>query len=289
MKKTTITFFNFGLLVSLLFGLNFNTDSGFNQYFNNEYLENSYADKYTQLADREFYAQGEGLEDLGIELHPGSEYMPGSDGSPRSLNHCKTLVFRTLKSLPEEPVKNLRHLTLYFSDNGRRGLGGGSTVILRCQNVTDEEMVAVLVHEMGHIMDTGVMSGSYESGASAYSDGGNRIYLNDSSLGFYNISWEREDKLKAGSDKYDFVSGYAMSDPFEDFAESYAYYILHGTEFRELAKHNSSLSRKYDFLKNKVFEGKEYENGIDEESVKVGMRHYDVTVLPYDLDKFFIS
>jgi len=142
---------------------------------------------------------------------------------------------------------------------------------------------------MGHIMDTGVMSGSYEAGASAYNDGSNRVYLNDPSVEFYNISWEREDKLLGGATKYDFVSGYAMSDPFEDFAESYAYYVLHGNAFRKLTLHNDKLAQKYDFLKNKVFNGMEYENGMDEEKVNIGKRHYDVTVLPYDLNKFFTS
>ncbi len=289
MKKTTITFFNFGVLLSLIFGLNLNTDSQLNQYFNSQYLEKRTGVEYNQLAALENYEEDAELEELGIELHPGSEFMPGSDGTPRSLNHCKSLVYKTLKNLPEDPVKKLKHLTLYFSDSGRRGLGGGNTVILRCQNVTDEELVAVLVHEMGHVMDTGVMYGSYESGASAYTDGGNRIYLNDSSVDFYNISWDREDKLKAGADKYDFVSGYAMSDPFEDFAESYAYYILHGTEFRNLAEYNEAISDKYDFFKNKVFDGVEYENGDESKNVKANLRHYDVTVLPYDLEKFFVS
>ncbi len=289
MKKTSITLFNFGLLFSLIFGLNLNTDRGLNQYFNNQNLEKGSAFEYNQLADLEESKADEELEELGIELHPGSEFMPGSDGTPRSLNHCKSLVYQTLKSLPEEPVNRLKHLTLYFSDEGRRGLGGGNTVILRCQNVTDEELVAVLVHEMGHVMDTGVMNGSYESGASAYTDGGNRVYLNDASVEYYDISWEREDKLKVGVSKYDFVSGYAMSDPFEDFAESYAYYILHGTEFRTLAEQNETIEEKYEFFKNQVFNGMEYENGREAREVKTGMRHYDVTVLPYDLDKFFIS
>lgn len=273
----------------MIFGLNLNTDTGLNQYFNNENLVKGSAVEYNRLAAWRESNREEKLEDLGIVLHPGSEFMPGSDGTPRSLNHCQTLVYKTLKSLPSEPVNKLKHLTLYFADEGRRGLGGGNTIILRCQNVTDEELVAVLVHEMGHIMDTGVMNGSYETGASSYSDGSIRVYLNDSSVEFYDISWEREDKLKSGANKYGFVSGYAMSDPFEDFAESYAYYILHGIEFRTLAKQNKTLAKKYDFFKNKVFNGVEYENGIEAREVKTGRRHYDVTVLPYDLDKFFIS
>ena len=32
-----------------------------------------------------------------------------------------------------------------------RGLGGGDTIYLRCNNVSDHELVGVFVHEMGHI------------------------------------------------------------------------------------------------------------------------------------------
>ena len=95
--------------------------------------------------------------------------------------------------------------------------------------------------------------------------------------------------MKAGTDKMDFVSGYAMTDPFEDFAESYAYYILHGTEFRRLARVNNSVKQKYDYLKTTVFEGKEYFIGDPElRRMNYGMRNYDVTVLPYNIDRFFV-
>lgn len=289
MKKPTITFFNFGLLFAFIFGINLNTDSYLNQYFNQDYLEKRAGVEYNRFAGLEREGSITEFNELGIELHPGSEYLPGSDGNPRSLNHCKSLVYRTLKSLPKEPVKKLEHLTLYFSDSGRRGLGGGNTVILRCQNVTDEELVAVLVHEMGHIMDTGVMNGSYEGGASAYNDGSNRVYLDDKSVEFYNISWIREDRMKNAATKMDFVSGYAMTDPFEDFAESYAYYILHGSEFKKLALYNDALKQKYNYLKNEVFAGREFQNGTDQIArMNVNNRNYDVTVLPYSLDKFFI-
>lgn len=287
-SKNSTTLLNFGLITAILFALNLNTDKVANQQINSVKLENGYNFEYNQFAFLENSVSEARLEEMGIVLHPGSDYKPGADGTDRSLNHCKSLVYKTLKKLPDEPVDKLKHLTLYFSDTGRRGLGGGNTVILRCQNVSDEELVAVLVHEMGHIMDTGVMNGNFTSGASAYSDGNSRIYLDDPSVEFYNISWEREDKIRLKSNKYDFVSGYAMTDPFEDFAESYAYYILHGEEFRILATKNNKLKSKYEFLKEKVFYGVEYGLDVELEVFNTAKRHYDVTVLQYDLDNFFL-
>lgn len=283
--KKTITFFNFGFIIANAMWFNWAIASepviNVNDTLAKDYVTEQEVSVYTE----EGYA--EELEDLGIKLHPGSEYAEGADGNEISLTHCKSLVYRTLKSLPETPVNHLQHLTLYFSDTGRRGLGGGKTIILRCQNVTDEELVGVLVHEMGHIMDTGVMSGSARAGESKYVDGSNPIYNNDASLDFYKLSFsDTETRLKSAT-SLDFVSGYAMTDPFEDFAESYAYYILHGTEFRTLAASNKVLSEKYEYLKNRVFDGKEYFNGKKIRKGQERTRSYDVTVLPYDMKKFF--
>ncbi len=49
--------------------------------------------------------------------------------------------------------------------------------------------------------------------------------------------------------------------PSEDFAESFAFYLFQGNVFREMAKDNIYLQQKYDFLKNHVFEGIEYNTG----------------------------
>jgi len=284
MGRRLITFFTFWALFTASIGLSGNTNASFEKQIQTSTLATNSSIEYTRLAEGE-----EELitNDLGITLHPGTEYKPESNGSPRSLSHCKSLVYRTLKSLPAKPVEKLKNLTLYFSDTGLRGLGGGDTIILRCQNVADEELVAVLTHVIGHIMDTGVMKGYWPAEESPFRDGANPVRNNDSSLDFYSISFKDSKGVKDKATKYDFVSGYAMTDPFEDFAESYAYYILHGTEFKELTKQNDSLKQKYYFLKTQVFEGIEYDTG-NKSAVNARVRHYDVTVLPYSMDKFLV-
>jgi hypothetical protein len=285
--KHTVTFFNLGGLLLAILGVNLNTNPALDQLVQEKYLAKPQLNEYTYEAEFNEKDYAKSLENLGITLHPGTDFTPESKDSPSSLNHCKSLVYRTLKSLPPEPVRKLKNLTLYCSDDGRRGLGGGTTIILRCQNVTDEELVGVLVHEMGHIADTGVLNGTAAEGESGYMDGGNVIYKDDPSVKFYNLSFNTDGKIKEDATEYDFVSGYAKSDPFEDFAESYAYYILHGSEFRVLMQTNVILTTKYNFLKTEVFNGKEYFNGDDKEA-DAQERSYDVTVLPYSMKKFFV-
>lgn len=226
------------------------------------------------------------IEEMGITVHPGTDYSSDSAGDPISKKHCAELIYRTLQIMPEETVEKLENLTMYFNSSGRRGLGGGSTIILRCQNVTDKELVAVLVHELGHIADTGVMKGNFWSGESEFMDGKNPVYNDDLSLDFYRISFFNEKELRSESNDLDFVSGYALSDPFEDFAESYTFYILHGNEFRQLAAENYKLALKYKFLKEKVFNGKEYDKDDNSLIAFYNQRNYDTTVLDFDLKKF---
>ena len=274
-----------GLL--LLFVINQQNISAFYQEdFQNDLAEND-AEKYTSHAASidEHYANQ--LETLDLRLYPGSSYKTESRSTIGSLNHCKSLVFQTLTSLPEEHREYLRHLTLYFAE-GRRGLGGGSTIILRCSDVDDLELSSVLVHEMGHIVDTGLKTGNRWSGNSEFMDGSLHIYNDDPSLRFYRLSWEDENTIKPTAEKTDFVTGYAMTDPYEDFAESYNYYILHGKQFKEMAKYDVDLRRKYLDLKYFIFSGQEFDNDQNELEDKE-MRRYDSTVLAYDHEKFLRS
>jgi hypothetical protein len=287
MKKNTTTFLSLGLLLLSLLGVNANPQTYLQSLLQNG-LAQSKQIEYNHpapLDENHYAAKLDGLG-LNVQAAPGSTQQNEPDLS--SLNHCKSLVYRTLESLPAEAVKHLQNLTLSFDNNARRGLGGGSTIILRCSDVTDEELVGVLVHEMGHIEDTGVLQGTSDAGVSGFKDGSNPVYNNDPSLDFYRLSWLDSSTLRPSASPLDFVSGYAQSDPFEDFAETYNYYILHGDQFRELLKVNPILQKKYDFLKTRVFGGKEFFNGDDSQPVSYVSRDYDTTVLPYDMQKFLL-
>ena len=79
--------------------------------------------------------------------------------------------------------------------------------------------------------------------------------INDLSLSFYRLSRDKETIRKAEAKKKDFCSGYGMSDPFEDFAECFNLYTNHNSFFRQAAKSDSILKKKYNFIAN-IFSGK---------------------------------
>ncbi len=97
---------------------------------------------------------------------------------------------------------------------------------------------------------------------------------------FYSISYDLGDsRLIGGFNHYrllrgpssrpaEFISAYAVgwgedsySTPYEDFAESLTAYVMAGGVFRQVVGPNPYLRQKYDWLKQNVFQGLEYNTG----------------------------
>jgi hypothetical protein len=76
-----------------------------------------------------------------------------------------------------------------------------------------DEEVAVFIHEFWHYIDIDYLKNDFVSW--------------DKSEKFYQISWESTKILNWWQKINDFVSWYAMTNKYEDFAESFIYYVLH--------------------------------------------------------------
>lgn len=61
----------------------------------------------------------------------------------------------------------------------------------------------------------------------------------------------------------DFVTVRAMENPFEDFAETYETYVMHGDNFRKKMQRSEVLRKKYKYMKEHVFNGVEYGRDSD--------------------------
>lgn len=197
----------------------------------------------------------------------------------------KDKITSVLKKLPEQHFSTLQSLVLDYSKEAYRGLGGKNIIILRAVDINPSEFIAVLVHEIGHTVDLGYLIESDTAVKSEFSDNGKPVYANDLSLNFYRISWDNEKSIKKDAGNLDFVSGYALTDPFEDFAETYVYYVLHNKDFKSKTETNEKLSQKYDFMKNTVFNGKEFNTGGDLPN-NTNTRPWDITLMSYDLQGF---
>ena len=74
------------------------------------------------------------------------------------------------------------------------------------------ESMKVLVHELGHLVDLHYLPNLWDY---------------DPSENFYNISWLSYNVKKKWSKMQDFLSGYALTNKYEDFAESFTFFIFH--------------------------------------------------------------
>lgn len=215
---------------------------------------------------------------LKVEIFSSSRELENEE-----IQNCKALLEQTLAAIPEHLTASLDSLKLFFSRKSPRGLSNSHLIELRCGNLKEDEIVSVFVHELGHIADLGGLEGM-SFVPSGFADGSLKIPADDPSVQFYRLSWQDERTQKFTAERKDFVSGYAMSDPFEDFAESFNFYILHGKDFRAIKKESSILSQKYDFLQNEVFDGVEFKS---ERSTKNGKRVWDSTLLEFEREGFF--
>lgn len=191
-------------------------------------------------------------------------------------------ILDILSKLPKEHTKNIEKIVLDYNENAGRGLGNGRLIVLKATSISSKEMTAVMIHEMGHVADLGYLSHTKSQYESEFHDGGIKIWESDPSLDYYRLSWEDERTLKRIVNNTDFVSGYAMTDCFEDFAETYIYYLLHGNEFRIKTSTSNVLFKKYNFMKEIVFDGQEFDTGSMR--VEENSRPWDITKLSYNFD-----
>jgi len=83
----------------------------------------------------------------------------------------------------------------------------------------------------------------------------------------------------------DFVSGYAATNQYEDFAESFVFYIFHNATFADRALRSESIRQKYLFFANTVF-ARGYFQGTDFSIGRVPSYVWDTTKIAYSLQKY---
>ena len=120
-----------------------------------------------------------------------------------------------------------------------RGRMRDSQISLSPYIARDSEFTKLFVHELAHYIDLYVLV-----------SGKNGTDISDT---FYYVSWQKPTVKRASQGTMDFVSGYAASNQYEDFAESLVFYIFHNATFADRALRSESLRQKYLFFANSLF------------------------------------
>lgn len=140
--------------------------------------------------------------------------------------------------------------------------------------VRDPEFIKLFVHELAHYIDI-------------YAFYPTRLRA-DISNTFYYISWESPTVKRSKQGTMDFVSGYAASNQYEDFAESFVLYVFHNATFADRALRSEAMRQKYLFFSNHVFSWG-YFHGTDFSIGIVPSYIWDTTKITYSLQKYLYS
>lgn len=170
---------------------------------------------------------------------------------------CRDKV-ASLLSIYDPFVGGLEKVTIHKRLDMRRGLANSKLIQIRClKDIAEFENI--FLHELGHVVDLNFLKGNESGFSDKFDFFGSPIDMSDPSIGYYGISFDSNDKVKDEISEFDFVSGYAKENIFEDFAETFLMYIKYGPEFRSLIVDNKELESKYVFIRENVFDGYEFD------------------------------
>jgi len=132
------------------------------------------------------------------------------------------------------------------------------------------ESLSVFIHEFAHYLDLYYL----------------KNWDQDISNDFYSISWNNTKERKIWQESKDFVSWYSMTNKYEDFAETFTYYVLHNDDFLIKAKKSEYLGKKYDFFRYNFFKNEVFYNQDFWGNTVISNYYRDITKIKYSLKKF---
>lgn len=157
-------------------------------------------------------------------------------------------------------------LELYEKKSSVRGTFQHKKIqIFWVKYLSDEEYFAVLIHELGHYLDVNYFE---------------KKVLFDLSNRFYDYSWDSSKVIKSWVSGKGFVSGYAMTNKYEDFAETFTYFVMYNQDFLTKSQDSDILAQKYNFFSEYVFPDNSFV-GTSFWKEKAQMYYWDITKIDY--------
>lgn len=168
-------------------------------------------------------------------------------------DYQKAQIALLAKILPNDFPRNVKMVVTYTNPEMRNGMAGKGILIMKGQN--EDLFFQTLVHEAGHVYS---LRGEEVGDPSPFLDFQRSLPVTDPSVPYFSLSWKDNVTIAVPA----FPSEYGKTNPFEDYAESFIYYILQGRAFRQEAEKDPLISKKYEFMK-KTFGGKEFSSFVD--------------------------
>jgi len=158
-----------------------------------------------------------------------------------------------LYKIPDNVLVVMAGKTIYFSTEDGRSFSvfaaWGANALNRGFIIEQNVRAFTVIHELGHIVDVHGIQGDLADKQNVFS------YEKEDRDEIFQVALENKpnDKEKLG-----YITGYSSKNDLENFADHYAYYVVYPDVFRDEMKNDPLLVKKYEFLRDFVFNGKEY-------------------------------
>lgn len=179
----------------------------------------------------------------------------------------------------------ISRITINVDSIGRRGVASKTIVEFNMGKIkSNKEFLWVISHEFNHIVDLGILEWTLSKLDYNYTEFGKAHFaIDDPSIDFYKLSRENENTLKPGIWYEDFVSGYSLTDPFEDFAETANLYLYHHDNFRTMSTSSMILAKKFAYM------DRLYNTQIISKGVNINDLNNNTSRRPWDTTKVWLS
>lgn len=246
-----------------------NMEEGTSTWVSDIHIDPKKREKIEQILEQNHRQKKE--DDFSSAAKINIEYIP--QDFHVSVVDYSALIYTFFESHILQSIFFGMHMEIYQNLIDVRGkMKDGIIKIYGPEKMKKTEFLSVTIHEFAHFVDLYFLE---------------KKVFSDTSDIFYNISWESTKVIKSNQKQKDFVSGYAMTNKYEDFAESFTYYLLHNKDFLKKSDWSPVLKEKYDFFTNYLFQKEEFLDTHFQQDSHHSLQEYyrDITKIPFSLEK----
>lgn len=208
----------------------------------------------TQIAEFSDWANGRGITLQAVSASVDDMYYNRYNPAAHNISLGKISGLMTahyaLKNLPGFILDTMRDKTIYFSTSNERpytnltGDYGGTLKNTKAGFILTQPISEdATLHELGHIVGYHGIEGLYGF-AAPFADLKKEY---DELFDTIGVSYPPPATPKG------YISSYATANKAENFAEHFAYYVFHASQFKAKMAGDDLLTKKYDFFDKKIF------------------------------------
>jgi len=164
------------------------------------------------------------------------------------------IAAEALYKIPDNVLEVMAGKTIYFSTQEGPSIAvfrsGGGDHHKRGFIIEQNVRAGNVIHELGHIVDVHGIQGLYRDKQNIFS------YAKEERDKIFEVTLEHQPNATGPPPGY--ISRYSTYSDLENFADNFAYYVIHPDVFRDRMKNDPLLVNEYEFLRDFVFNGKEY-------------------------------